>query len=193
MKKCNKCSEEKPLTEFGKNKSRKDGFTYKCKSCINKYSKNQYKNNKEQYKKTTKKWRENNKEQDNESHKKYRENNKEYYKEYSKNRYQNDPQFKLKSLLRVRIYQSIKNKSNSSIDLLGCDIETYYNYLEKQFSKDMTWGNHGEVWEIDHIKPLNTFNLEDENNHSQAFNYKNTRPLLITENRNRPNDGSDLI
>ena len=37
MKKCGKCKVEKPLTEFNKNKNRKDGHGYRCKSCNAKY------------------------------------------------------------------------------------------------------------------------------------------------------------
>lgn len=33
MKKCSKCCEIKELTEFHKDKSSKDGFTFSCKSC----------------------------------------------------------------------------------------------------------------------------------------------------------------
>ncbi|GAH40943.1 unnamed protein product, partial [marine sediment metagenome] len=32
-KRCTKCGEEKPLTEFHKNKYNKDGLTYSCKAC----------------------------------------------------------------------------------------------------------------------------------------------------------------
>ena len=182
MKKCNKCKEEKPLSEFNKNKSRKDGLSYKCKGCDREQSKTHRQNNKDYFKEYFKTHYQNNKEQYN-----------KYNKTYIITRYHNDPQFKLKYLLRDRIYKSIKNRSNSSQELLGCDIETYYNYLEKQFTKDMTWDNHGKVWEIDHTIPLNTFDLEDEGEQFKAFNYRNTRPLPITENRSRPKDGSDLV
>lgn len=34
MKQCTKCEESKPLTEFGKNKTYKDGYTNQCKVCM---------------------------------------------------------------------------------------------------------------------------------------------------------------
>lgn len=37
-KKCTKCKIEKPLTEFHKDKSRKDGLRYYCKACIAQYN-----------------------------------------------------------------------------------------------------------------------------------------------------------
>lgn len=50
MKQCTKCKEVKPLEEFNKDKSRKDGLRYNCKSCTNAISKKWYKNNPEKAK-----------------------------------------------------------------------------------------------------------------------------------------------
>ena len=36
-KQCNKCKQTKPLTEFNKDKSSKDGLQYNCKSCYRDY------------------------------------------------------------------------------------------------------------------------------------------------------------
>ena len=47
MKKCNKCKVEKPLTEFYKAKTKKDGHEYKCKSCKKDYVAKHYAENKE--------------------------------------------------------------------------------------------------------------------------------------------------
>ena len=44
---CNVCKEKKPLVDFNKNKSRKDGLEYHCKECGVKKSKKYYMDNKE--------------------------------------------------------------------------------------------------------------------------------------------------
>ena len=47
----------------------------------------------------------------------------------------------------------------------------------------MTWKNHGRFgWHIDHIKPLEKFDLTDPNQQLIAFNYKNCQPLWWKEN-----------
>ena len=46
MKKCTKCGVEKPLSEFNKNKSKKDGFQSSCKICHRLQSKDHYSLNK---------------------------------------------------------------------------------------------------------------------------------------------------
>ena len=46
---CSKCKEEKPITSFSKDKSRKSGVHPQCKSCINKNTRKHYQENKEKY------------------------------------------------------------------------------------------------------------------------------------------------
>lgn len=101
-----------------------------------------------------------------------------------KKRYNNEPQFRITVLLRGRLYQMLKTKniqkSNSSLDMLGCSIEEFKLYLEQQFKPEMNWENHGVVWEIDHIKPCDSFNLEILKEQYECFNYKNLQPLFKT-------------
>jgi len=49
MKKCIRCNTEKPLTEFNKNKAKKDGYQSNCRACGNAQSKNHYNNNRSDY------------------------------------------------------------------------------------------------------------------------------------------------
>lgn len=50
MKKCTKCGVEKPLSEYYKDKSHKDGLAYKCKPCANMAIATWKRNNPEQHK-----------------------------------------------------------------------------------------------------------------------------------------------
>ena len=47
MKICNSCKTDKPVSEFYKDKARKDGLTYKCKLCIIERNKKYYETNSE--------------------------------------------------------------------------------------------------------------------------------------------------
>jgi hypothetical protein len=49
MKKCTICKKEKSLTEFNKNKCRKDGLNNLCKECSRKRSRKYYKDNHEKH------------------------------------------------------------------------------------------------------------------------------------------------
>ncbi len=158
---CTSCKQELLLTEFKPGKGR-FGVSSNCKTCFNK------------------KW--------NEYQKKTGQN-----KKHNKLKRQTDPQWKLKANLRGRYLDALKrhtsggkvNKHHSAIELLGCDIEYYKQYLEQQFQHDMTWENHGVIWEIDHIKPCAAFDLTKEEEQKQCFNYINTQPLYKSDNRSK--------
>lgn len=108
-----------------------------------------------------------------------------YHKEYMKKKCRMDVKFKISNLLRSRIFMALKCRSlvkqQRSIQLLGCSIEQYKQHLEKSFEPGMSWKNHGE-WHIDHIKPLASFDLQDEEQQKLAFNFKNTQALWKADN-----------
>jgi len=81
MKTCNKCKEEKELSEFYKNKSKKDNLSIWCGACSNKYHKQYRQNNKEAIEGHRKKYHQNNKEAIAGHRKKHYQNNKEAYAE----------------------------------------------------------------------------------------------------------------
>ena len=51
----------------------------------------------------------------------------------------------LKNTLKQRAYRTLKRTpaDDELFELLGCDIETYKNYIEAQFDGEMSWGTHG--------------------------------------------------
>ena len=56
MKKCTGCKKIKELNEFGKNRSNKDGYLFRCKDCRNKYVREHYKENPSIQKKANKRF-----------------------------------------------------------------------------------------------------------------------------------------
>lgn len=185
-KTCSRCIQTKNLTEFNKDSKSKDGLKASCKKCISNYSKIYCKKHTIKLKKQSKDWREKNKERFDSYIKIYQEKNKDrLYKkstEYHKKRYNNDPNFKIRKLLRDRIYKTISNKNVTykTKKLLGCSFNKFKQYLENQFKPEMTWFNHGLTWEIDHIKPCSSFDLTDIKQQKQCFHFTNFQPLFKT-------------
>ena len=70
VKVCSKCKVEKEVTEFHKNKIKKDGLNSRCKVCYKQY----YEANKKHIKETSKKWYQDNKEHHNEYRKERKKN-----------------------------------------------------------------------------------------------------------------------
>jgi len=133
------------------------------------------------------------------NYKKWYQANREVYNSSRNKRrkefWRKDKNFLLRERLRTQINQAIRfNKPNIIIHaLLGCDVSYAREYLENRFEKGMSWGNYGNdknCWVIDHIIPLSSFDLIDNNQQIKAFNYKNIQPLWAVDNMKK---GAKLI
>ena len=58
-------------------------------------------------------------------------------------------------------------------------------HLEAQFQPGMTWGNYGEVWECDHIRPVSAWNLADPDQFRLCWSWHNLQPLTPQQNRDK--------
>ena len=103
-----------------------------------------------------------------------------------------EPELRLINLQRNHIRRcfNISNleKKNPSIEYLGCDIKYFMEYFQKKmdlFNKfseiEMTWDNI----HIDHIKPVSSFKLDDEDEFLNCCHYTNMQPLLCQINLNK--------
>jgi hypothetical protein len=180
MKNCSTCKVDQPLENFNKDKRRSDGVDYVCKMCKKLY----YKQNKEKILLKHKEYYLNHVDERKEYLEKYysKEENKIKRRKRERDRWKNDEQYRIRMVLGWKINQSIqkKYKTLSSIELLGCNLEQVRNHLQTQFKPEMNWENHGDIWEIDHIKPCSSFNLMDVEEQKECFNYKNLQPLFKT-------------
>jgi hypothetical protein len=119
------------------------------------------------------------------SHVKYKDNYRKSKLAYVKNKLNTDPNWKLRALLRHRLYIALhgNHKSGSAVRDLGCSVEFLKNYLESKFQPEMTWDNWSpKGWHIDHIKPLSLFDLTDREQLLKACHYTNLQPLWAKDN-----------
>jgi hypothetical protein len=90
---------------------------------------------------------------------------------------------------RDRVYKALKRydatKSARTIVLLGCTIPEFIAHIERQFTAEMNWSNHGTVWEIDHIRPVATFDLCRPEHQLACFHYTNCQPLPCFQNKSK--------
>lgn len=84
MKTCSRCKEAKSKSEFGKDKSQKDGLQHRCKACRKESNNKYYEQNKEAIREKGRKYREANREAIREQRRKYREANREVIRERKK-------------------------------------------------------------------------------------------------------------
>jgi hypothetical protein len=194
----------------------KDGFAFQCKSCnknwidIHKeekaiYQKDYRETHKEEKKSYEKVYRETNKEKITAYRKNYRITHRKEVttcrKKYQKKRRQTDPQFKIASNLRTRLWNALNDnqKIGSAVKDLGCSVEELKIYLESKFypnlitGETMSWSNYGiQGWHIDHIRPLVSFDLTDIKEFLDACNYKNLQPLWAKENLSKGDKQEEL-
>jgi hypothetical protein len=199
-----KCSRCKCYWKPDENDVKSSGLVCKtCKKCRengNKYyeknadkvkvnMKKYYEENADKYKKYREKYNENNPDKVKENIKKYREKNKcEHNKEHGRCKIC-DKYLYLINLQRVHIYNCLKNsnleKTKPSISYLDCSAEYFVEYFEKKMN---LWNEYHDVkmnWDnihTDHIKPVNAFDLDDEEEFLKCCHYTNMQPLLADDN-----------
>lgn len=146
------------------------------------------KNNPEKVRIRNKKWRVQNPEKSRQSTRNYRLRNPKKVQQsisaWKKRQYREDLEYRLSSLLRVRVWKALNGivKSARTLELLGCTLPELRAHLEKQFRPGMTWENYGPVWHVDHTKPCAKFDLSDSNQQRACFHFSNLQPLFAKEN-----------
>lgn len=186
------CLIEKEDCEFSKNKNRSNGRNSYCKECKKKYNKD----NKDKQRQSKLIYRKNNLERLNNAHSAYliehveeiRKKTKEYYEKHKteinartiKNmnyRLENDPYFKFTHTLRLRIRSAInaqanKRKSKSCAEY-GIDFKKIYDRIGPRPNKS---------YQLDHIIPLNIFDLNNVDHVKLAHTPNNLRWVPAEEN-----------
>ena len=106
--------------------------------------------------------------------------------QYVMRRYYSEPEFRIKHLLRCRVRLALRGKikSGKTMELLGCSVDQLKSHFEKMFREGMKWENMG-AWEIDHIKPCNSFNLNEPEQQRVCFHFSNLQPLWKKDNRRK--------
>ena len=170
LKKCGKCGEEKPLSDFHKQKKGKHGVCGRCKKCIKQYHKQRYeeiKDNKKRYDKQYyqenkerkkqyqkqyyqenkerkkdhyKQYCQKNKERIKQYHEQYRQKNKERIKQYKKQRRQSDPMFKLRCNLGNRTSRAFKVKGFSKNSKTREILGVEWEVVKKHIERQFTKG-----------------------------------------------------
>lgn len=100
-----------------------------------------------------------------------------------KTKIKNNPQYQIRKNIHTRLYVAIKNNYiKSDIHNLGCNLKEFKIYIESKFNPGMKWSNYGKKWHIDHIKPLNSFDLTNRKQLLECCHFTNTQPLWKEEN-----------
>ena len=206
---CPNCG-ELPLSAFGIDKSRKDGFNNKCKFCQNSRNKKYRERNKDKIAV----YKDKNRDRKNTYNRKYyRENKKkakiyaaeyrqthkdeariynlEHKEELNKNRrqrYKNDIKFRIRNLIGASIWRYLKRKENGQrLELIvGYTIDDLIKRLKSTLPDGYTWKDYinGSDLHIDHIIPIAAHNFKSvkDTDFKRCWALKNLRLLTAKEN-----------
>lgn len=203
-KRCTKCSENKPLTEFRKNSRYADGHVTWCSECSRAYSAEHYRQNREKVAEQSRAWHIKNRDTRNaksraiyaanpavhaERVKRYREENIEACRERAKLNARKRRASRVDVRLRSRISSQFRyclstgKGGRTTASLLGYSIAELRVHLERQFLKGMGWDNMGK-WHVDHIVPLSSFDITgpDCPDLKRAWALPNLRPVWAEDN-----------
>ena len=74
--------------------------------------------------------------------------------------------------------------SSLSVELLGCSIQEFSQFIELKFTPEMRWKNYGKKygWHLDHILPCAMFDGNNPEDLKKCFHYSNYQPLMAIDN-----------
>jgi hypothetical protein len=81
-----------------------------------------------------------------------------------------------------RQYSSPSNGKEIS-DLLGIDKNGFINHINKYLLDGMTLENFGKIWSLDHIVPVDLFDILNVDEKRLCYNYLNIMPMFVNDNR----------
>jgi hypothetical protein len=116
--------------------------------------------------------------------KQYNQINKEHKnnlkKEWCRKKRQ-DPLYRLKSNMKSLLSMKVQKQERSGT-YFGTSMELICQWFEFNFTDDMSWGNYGKYWQIDHTIAINNWDLEEHEEALLCFNWKNLMPLQRIHN-----------
>lgn len=192
---CGDCKIEKPLEDFPlrKKKNKNTGVVYtwprlQCYACMRIIYVNRYKSDPKKYIKRSMDYEAKNKDKKYKNRKAWEIKNRKTIAEY-KNKYEYDKTranvgYLIQKRLRSRVRAALVNKSKKAyrtMELVGCTMDFLMKHIEELFLEGMSWDNVRD-WHIDHKKPCVLFDLTNEQQQKECFNWKNLQPLWGIDN-----------
>ena len=152
VKLCSKCGIILIKSNFYAHKLTKDKLYPSCKVCVIEEQKDYYSKIRDR---------------NNINQKSYVKRNRAKTNSNERTRRQSEINYRLIKNTNCRINHALNSNSNSSstIDILGIDKETYRKWIKYQMTPEMDWTNI----EIDHVKPICSFDISTEEELKEAI------------------------
>jgi len=108
------------------------------------------------------------------------------HREWRRARWRMDDQFRFVKSLRSDIHQALKaagvKKNFRTHEVIGCSPTFYREWIESKWEPGWSWENRGKVWQVDHIRPIASFDMSKFKDVCECFNWLNCQPLSREDN-----------
>lgn len=184
---CSRCSEEKSITEFNKEKRSKDGHNVACKVCIRKYYVEYYAKNKHMWEEydSRPEVMEMKKKRRQERYEEKKEEilakNAEYYENNKKQIYENKKLWNIKNWDKVKVMKSVRRHRTRQATPKWLSAEQKQQIFDIYMKTSKMRSESGEKYEVDHIIPILGETV------CGLHVPWNLQPLTQTENRRKSN------
>lgn len=188
-KRCTKCGELKPLSQFSRYKTAKDGLFYWCRACVSEYGKHWRAANLERAKAAVRKWQRAHPEKATAYVRKWQRANREKVVAYARKWQHANPAYRLANTTRGRVRKILRarggTKHAKTFDALGYTPKQLAAYLTSTLPKGLTLQDALDSgFHIDHITPISAFNFTstEDTDFRRAWALSNLRLIPGSEN-----------
>jgi len=168
---CPYCHQQKTVEHF-KPKNRR------CIECMRALGREYRKS--EKGKTLSKVWNEGNKEKLQELKSTWHQKNKVRTNAESKIRYSNDEIYRFRRNCKNLTADAFTDGKNS--ECIHCSADYLRKWFQFCFYDELTTENYGKVWHIDHVIPVDKFDLTNDSEREICFSWYNTSPLKKEDN-----------
>jgi len=153
-KRCGSCQSVKSVNDCNRSTSSPDGLRWECKSC------------------NVQIW------------KKWRINNRDCVNEQYRNKYATNQQVKVDRNMHDRLRNTLRKGIYTlrTAEIIGLSEVQWLDWLVFNFEGDMWFQNYGSLWEFNLVIPASAFDLTIDAQLLTAFNWRNIRPCLKSDN-----------
>jgi hypothetical protein len=85
--------------------------------------------------------------------------------------------------IALRRLYATNTPSKEILKFIGIDKQGFINHVNKYLLEGMTKENFGKIWGLDHIVPVDLFDINDEAEKKLCYNYQNIIPMFNNDNR----------
>jgi hypothetical protein len=112
--------------------------------------------------------------------------------EWCRKEHNSNVNYRIKKSLAARL-RTVLTKTDTTMNYIGCNIQYMREWIEYNFTPEMNWKNYGSYWSIDHIIPVNRFDLTDNTEKLKCWNWSNLTPVTVKYNSSKKNVDLDQV